>query len=217
MAALLSGVNETYSEPSWARNLVKTGQTLPNFKTLEDNKNNIIKFPSLLCFLSNMIFGKKVFLYQKLFSHLKTISKKNIYYDYEYFLLTKHNRIKITNFDNEEQFKVSLWANRIYWMLDSENVIWVDSKNFFKNVEDVMFEICIFFDLDKIKDFSYKKYHVKKMGMNNSDIPLNMHNIKNINQFIFSPNYEIDLNTKIEDNLRLWVEKKFKDIPQKFF
>ena len=74
MAALLSNSSIVYSEPPWTKNLLLNEDL--DFNLLKDLYNIVIKFGSGWCKYSNIVPGKKIFLYRKLKHHIggETIS-----------------------------------------------------------------------------------------------------------------------------------------------
>ena len=77
LATLLRNSIETYSEPTWIDKiyLQKTDEFLGEYnyekwddivkrKKLFHKDNTLVKYPSYASFLSNMVSGKKIFLYR---------------------------------------------------------------------------------------------------------------------------------------------------------
>jgi hypothetical protein len=176
LASLLSTIIPSYSEPSWCHQLVR-GEDINFHQQIEKYENSLIKLPSTLCHFAHEMEDKKIFLYRNLKNHLFKLltldkNKHNYLNYYEYYLKNIHPNLEGIEFDTDEKKHVFLWANKVFWLLDSQNVFGVESNKFFLNKKEILNEICNFLELERIKNFSYENYNVKSIGLNCNDIEL---------------------------------------------
>ena len=206
LATLLSEVIPSYSEPSWCHKII-AGENIDFNEEIQKYKNSIIKVPSGLCHYAHQIEDKKIFLYRNLKNHLfklLTLDEDRhdyLNYYYEYFQKNIHPKLKKVNFDNDGKKHVFLWCNRIFWLLDSSNVIAVNSNTFFENKKETLHEICEFLDIKKIKNFLYQDYNVKMIGLIHNEIEISKVSPNLENSCITYPSYGI-----IEDEICLHDE-----------
>jgi hypothetical protein len=203
LVKLLSEVISSYSEPSWCHKIIN-GENIDFFEEIKKYDESLIKFPSGFCHFATHVDNKKVFLYRNLKNHLFKLLALDgdihqyLNYYYDYFQFNIHPKLKGINFDDIGKKHVFLWANRIFWMMDSVNVIAVESNNFFNNKKDILDEICEFFEIKKVKNFSYINYNVKSVGMNRNDIEISNVISDDNKKVIIYPSYGV-----IEDSLCL--------------
>lgn len=179
LAALLSTVNqETYAEPSYLHDVIKQRQHSLNLKEIE-HLPVIVKIPSGLCHTAAQNCAKKVFLYRPLGEHLVKVYNSNILnetylgYYYEYMTGAKHPRLRDMELNSPLKKHIFMWANRVLWMQESENVFWVKSVNFFTEMKLTTRKICEFFEIPQVTNFSISTIDVKLAGLNHTDIPVN--------------------------------------------
>jgi hypothetical protein len=204
---MLSNAIASYSEPSWCHKPID-GEQIDFFEELKNYQNSLIKFPSGLCHFASQSEDKKIFLYRNLKNHLFKILRMNNdseYYIsryYEYFLKNIHPNLEGIEFDTDEKMHVFLWANRVFWLLDSPNVFGVESNKFFLNKKEILNEICEFLELTQTKNFEYENCDVKSIGMNCIDIELAKVQPNMQNKLITYPSYGV-----IEDVVCLCDDK----------
>ena len=207
LTSMLSSAIPSYSEPSWCHQLIR-GEDISFCQQIEKYENSLIKLSSGLCHFAHEMEDKKIFLYRNLKNHLfklLTVDKnKNNYLNtyYEYFLKNIHPNLEGIEFDTDEKKHVFLWANRVFWLLDSPNVFGVESNKFFLNRKEILNEICNFLELERIKNFSYENYDVKSIGMNDINIELGKVQPNMENKRITYPSYGV-----IEDAVCLCDDK----------
>ena len=207
LVSLLSTVVPSYSEPSWCHKII-LGKNIDFDEEIKKYKNGVIKLPSGLCHFAYKTEDKKIFLYRNLKKNLFKLlvldldRYKYINYYYEYFLKNIHPNLKNIEFDTFEKKHIFLWCNRIFWLLDSANVLGINSNNFFANKKQILDEVCDFLKLQKVEDFSYQNYNTKWAGLNINDEEISKVKPKNENVFITYPSYGI-----IEDAVCLHDEK----------
>ena len=207
LVSMLSNSISCYSEPSWCHKFF-AGEELDFFEELKNYQNSLIKLPSGLCHFAYQTDDKKIFLYRNLKNHLFKILRMNddseyhITRYYEYFLKNIHPNLEGIKFDTDEKKHVFLWANRVFWLLDSPNVFGINSNKFFLNKKEILTEICNFLNLEQIKNFDYEIYNVKAIGMNCTDVELSKIKINVENSYVTYPSYGI-----IEDEVCLSDDK----------
>jgi hypothetical protein len=196
LISLLSTVSASYSEPSWCHKIIH-GENINFYDEIKKYENCVIKLPSAFCHFAPKIEDKKIFLYQNLKNHLfklLRLSKNNYFYIdsyYEYFLKNIHPNLKNIEFDNFGKKHVFLWANRIFWLLDSKNVLAVNTNVFLADKKNTLNQVCEFFDLEKVEDFSHENYNVKSVGLNHNEIELSKVELNMENMRTTYPSYGI--------------------------
>ena len=197
LTALLSMVNEeTYSEPNIFHSAIKNGVYELNLECFIDN-STIIKIPSGMCHSAIQYDVKKVFLYRSLEEHLVKVfndpklSEYYLNYYFEYMFNVKHPLLKGIDFNDDLKKHIFMWANRILWLQDSSNVLWLESKDFFSEMEKNTTKVCNFFEVPTVKNFSIARIDVKKAGLNNINIPVNQIDILPENNVLVGYNHGI--------------------------
>jgi hypothetical protein len=207
LISLLSEVIPSYSEPSWSHEIY--GSIDINFQEkIKEYNNCIIKLPSALCHYAVQTQSKKVFLYRNLKNHLfKLILLNNdpdhyINWYYDYFLQNIHPNLKGIDFNTSGKKHVFLWANRIFWMSESQNCYTINANHFFSNKKQCLSDICNFLNIKEVKNFFHQEYNVKEIGMNRNEIELSKVIPSKKNAQVAYPSYGI-----IEDAVCLQYEK----------
>ena len=175
LTSLLKDVIPAYSEPLWCHQVMHYGVDF--FKNLDQYENGIIKFPSGLCHFAHQTKGKKIFLYRQLKQHLFKIllERRTEYIDYYYSYFRKniHPSLKTIEFDTINKMNVFLWANRIMWISECSDILWIDTNEFLSNKKKTLNFVCDYFDIEQVNDITLADIHVKSVGMNHNDIELN--------------------------------------------
>lgn len=186
LTTLLGTVNHhTYNEPSWTHDLIKKNLFPNSYAPFEgeEHKEHIVKFPSGLCATAHLSSRQKVFIYRKYQDHVyRHIQKGEEWPDIQYFYEyeTSHLHPLLSNVKVASGFeKLSLyWANDVLWMQEASNVIWIDTNDFCKNFESHTAEVCEFFGIPPVTDFSMAHWDVKIAGLKGSDQPLKLIDIE---------------------------------------
>jgi len=233
MATLLKDCGiPVYTEPGWTHSFFK-----PNYKPvfnriMKNYDGSIIKFPSPLCNFSSHFHGEKIFLYRKLKHHLfkrKTqISydgtppiKSIIAWSYGHHIKYCHPSLSKITFDTDLKKHIFMWANQIQWMTYSNDVLWVESNNFFKNKKETMDLVCDHLNLPQVLDYSMSNIYVKGVGMNHSDIELKnvvpqMENVRYLYPSFGVIEDELcDPDSEIQE-LMIWVKKNMEFINSEY-
>ncbi len=189
LTALLSTVNkETYAEPSYLHQAISNKQYDLDLSNLSKHPL-IIKLPSGLCHTAVAHSKiKKVFLYRNLGDHLvkvynnEYLRKSYLNYYYDYMLNTIHPDLQRLNFSTDLEKHIFMWINRIFWLKESKEVLWINATDFFCNVNFSVERICKFFDLPMVENFGISTIDVKVAGLNHTDIPVSQVQIKTENK-----------------------------------
>lgn len=216
MSTLLTGSANVYCEPPWTQNIFLND----NLEIPQDIGNVVIKFGSVWGQFSNRLPGQKVFLYRKLKHHLFKVriltylSNKN----YEIHLNNRHPSLKQYQPKTTIEKIAFIWMNNVQWITDLDDVLWIESNNFFKNKKETMDLVCDHFRLDHIKNFELSNFYVKSFGLIGNENPINQVEIPNLGVLkSLYPSYGIieddmcDLYSEIGDII-LQVKEKFPNI-----
>ena len=154
LACLLSKSLPSYSEPDWVTELFIYKGLDEKIKRIKEchKPNTLIKYSSMICEIAPHIEGKKVFLYRNLNDHLK---KK-----------LEHL------FAKSAPEEAKLWHQRFGYILDSEDVLFIEANHFFDNQQETAKKVCDHFGIEYIPieiDF-----HVKKAGYHHTNTPINI-------------------------------------------
>ena len=181
LATLLRNSVKTYSEPTWIDKiyLQKPDEFLKKYnydkwddtvkrKKLSHEDNTLVKYPSYASFLSNVVSGKKIFLYRNLRDHMEKITSldkantlfRRISYHYEIFKL--RNLFPDVKPENDRQKMAFVWAHHLFDISKSQNVLFLKSNDFFLYPKEVVDKVTKFFDITPVKDFDPLSFHVKK-------------------------------------------------------
>jgi hypothetical protein len=227
MASLLAGSSTVYCEPPWTKLLLQDNQEEildileEQFKKCEGKI--VVKFQSILCFASKNFTDKKIFLHRKLIHHLfKFKSSPRLMCDD--ILIHKHQihkdhchpALKHLKFESDLEKIMFIWANIVHWMLESDNVLWVESNNFFRNKQKVMSDVCNHLELDIVTNFELSNFHVKRFNLNGNEHDINNLEIPNLGTSkSLYPSYGIieDYMCKQYDDINELVEWSHKNMP----
>ena len=195
LATLLRNNIKTFSEPTWIDSiyLQKPNEFLKEYnyskwddivkeKKLSHDDNTLIKYPSYASFLSNVVSGKKIFLYRDLRDHIEKITSfqkqstmfRRLTYHYEIFKL--RNLFPDVNPENHRQKLAFVWAHHMFDISKSKNVLFIKSNDFFLHPIEIVDKVTKFFDIDSVKDFDPLSFHVKKDFLRKDD-PLDKINV----------------------------------------
>jgi len=176
LASLLSKSITTFCEPDCSHNL-------KSIFNLDKQGDFLIKFPSRYCFFAAELNYKKIFLYRKLKNQLQKFKKNKDFFDqelkYNYDVMKKnlHKKNKIFKYgDNFLLNSAFLWADRFHWILNSNNVFYLETNDFLKNIKEKLNLICRFYEIEfKPIDVDF---HVKKYNLNINNESINIDSFK---------------------------------------
>jgi hypothetical protein len=177
----------------------------------------LVKYPSALCPLSRQIQAKKVFLYRTLGEHILWMSMRKHYQISIYFNYmdgVRHPLLYDKLFETKIEKEVFLWLNRVLWMQEDDDVMWVSSSDFFSKKEETTEKICKFFSINPVTDFSIAKLNVKEGGLNHLNEPLDTKKIRSIDPV--PPSYGLLENFVLENssNVEQARERALSLVPQ---
>lgn len=185
LTAILAQNNIAFAEPNFSELIMPSEQLgysidNSNYKQVVDYlqytpkwANVVIKFSTAGNMTSIFNKKKKVFLYNNLKRHMfKYINHRRIdNYMNHYFKLYLNTPYPKLNFDfhkneknqlNLNQVSVFMWAYSMYWLLESENCLCVNSEEFFFDRVNTVDRICDYLELEKPHDYFPKNYVDKK-------------------------------------------------------
>lgn len=225
LISLLRKSIKSYSEPFWSHQVIRNEANF--FDNIYNYQNDeVIKLPSGLCHFSHQTEGKKIFLYRQLKQHLlKIFSGYNLEYIdfyYQYFQNNMHPSLKNIQFNTIEKQNIFLWANRIMWMSECTNSVWIESNKFLSNKKKFLDVICDYFQISKVIDIDLSNIDVKSIGMHHNDCDLNKV-IPNFDNLVYvNSEYGIILDEECFNDNRVyhsleWAYKNLTFIPKFLF
>jgi hypothetical protein len=145
---------------------------------VEDENHCVCKLPSGLCHTAAQNSVKKVFLYRNLGEHLVKVynfpdyNASYLEHYFPYALNVRHPELKKLSLDTDIKKHIFMWANNILWLKDSLNVFWVKSSDFFNKIETITQDVCCFFEIPPVVNYSISTIHVKQAKLNKTEQPL---------------------------------------------
>lgn len=171
LGSLLSTVSTCYLEPQFAFNMARTG------KITDDHNNSIIKFPSLVLMDPVLLNDKKVFLYRPLLQHLYKIKSVESIWLKDRTMIIR-DKIKQKNlFEGLWEPKTPMETIAYQWLVSVQeinkhnNVMWIQTNDFLKNKEKTIHNVCNFFQIKQVTDFTLTKFNIKKIKINGKNTP----------------------------------------------
>jgi hypothetical protein len=220
LASLLSNSIPTLTEPQCTFNCIDLNEKdIEKYMKEKFKKNILIKFSSGLCFLSKVIKNKKVFIYRKLKDHLYKIDNnyqtKEFYFDSNIKILkamniNQHFKNKKLNNCSILEAQAHFWIDRLLWILDSENVYFLEYNDFILNKESKLKEICSFFEIEYLP--VNINYHVKDAGLNDNNEYINLKNVTEHRKKLFNEEKQWTFNNEEINNIVNKVEKEFSNL-----
>jgi len=174
---MLAPIFDVYTEPTWSHRIV---QGLTDDYPLQINKykaNDVIKLPSGLCHHAAQTDGSKVFIYRKLRHHLMEMFLNGLHYQVDYYFESMFAKNKHPMLENFKPVSLAekhcfLWANRILWMQDASDVLWVEANNYFSDSVRRTKEVSEYFGNYNHDEIRLIVRDVKDLGCNHNDSPL---------------------------------------------
>jgi hypothetical protein len=151
LSALLSKSLPTLAEPDWSHEVYNQENPLEYIKQHQKD-NEIIKYSSVCCYLMPLIKGKKVFLYRKLHDQIqKKKDDGSVAFHLSVMEKRFHPKTKLIEHDySPKLLQAILWADRVFWAIDSKDTMFVEANDLFKNPQFTAKQICKFFDIKYI-------------------------------------------------------------------
>jgi hypothetical protein len=165
MGSLLSTVTNCYLEPPHGIEMAKTGNVYDQYKDC------VVKFQSLSLINPILLGGKKVFLYRPLSQHLHKIKSVQDYWMQirAQQLRTMLNDDGIWNPSSDLELIAYHWVTSVKEMMKHQDVLWIQSNEFFQNKQGVIDNVCAHFGLPIVTDYSLSPVNVKHMDLNGKD------------------------------------------------
>lgn len=175
---LLSQVSEAYSECGWSNGPLVGADP---FKTIDRYYNTVVKFPSMISALPVRFEGKKVFLYRPLSQHLckmksvdpEWLNSRETKIDY-IISNVRHPAIASWKVDNLLDKVACLWACSVVRMLETEEVLWIQTNDFIENKREIVNKVCNHFGLEPVPNLHVSDIDVKKIGINGRNDPIHI-------------------------------------------
>jgi hypothetical protein len=206
LGALLSKSIKTSNEPTWSHTIHRQVNPI-EYINKNTKQNEIIKFPSVYCYLMPKIQGKKVFLYRSLISHINKL-KDSPDLNFHLSIIGNTANEKTLGFFGEatETFIQSLlWIDRCFWTMESEDVLLINAKDLFADNQKVAKQVCDFFNIEYIP--VEVNYDVKIANLNHTDEPIQIDNVQEKVNYIEPPD-------PVNEKLNIWVEEIVKKHPE---
>lgn len=226
LISLLKESTKAYSEPNWTHQIIKNNFDSIFFESMSQYDSGTIKLPSGLCHFAYRTSGKKIFLYRQLKQHLfKILFERRVEYIdyyYSYFRKNIHPSLKNIEFDSIDKMNIFLWANRIMWILECQDILWINTNSFLENKKKSLDYICDHFQISKINDLSLSSVHAKSIGMNHQEVDLTQITINMNNAIKIDENYGIIPDEICYSNNQIcelldWTNQNLSFIPKYLF
>lgn len=186
LGALLSKSLPTRNEPDWSHKIAE--QTNPlEFVKQNASDNEIIKYPSVYCYLMPQIEGKKVFVYRSLASHIKKLKDSP---DLVFHLnaMTPNLHRKTQGWDmgtTETTIQTLLWMDRCFWTIDSKDVLLINAQDLFEDQQKVAKKVCAHFGIEYVP--IEINYDVKTAELNHTDNAIELDSVAVKSNFVEPP------------------------------
>ena len=174
ITSLLSATAPTYSEPVWGHSLNGVLSTPEN---IHQYNGSIVKFSSINTSIGFKPEGPKVFLYRPLVQYLSKMEqcgrpwleiRKQIYGTH--FDQIRKKELESLYPENAMQLHTIFWASCILEMQKYNDVLWIQSNDFFLNKEPIAKKVLGHFEISGEPDMRYAKVNVKKLKLNGEEI-----------------------------------------------
>ena len=151
LAVMLSKSVSTVTEPLWSHEIRRTENFSEKLKLVENNHKEdlLVKYPSLCTEVAPFVEGKKIFLYRNFKSHMNKLAPDDWLYE------------------------ANFWNQRFNNLINSKDVLFIDSDYFLKNQQSTCEEICSWFSI-VYKPLPDIDFHVKEAGYNHNDNPIKL-------------------------------------------
>lgn len=185
LTSLLSSLGNAYSEPSWTKDLLNVSE-LPD--TISNHYGSIVKFQSINTRVGFKPPGPKVFLYRPLSQYLYKMNtctdewidgRKKMYS--EWYEQIKGEELKGFFPENIMQLHAIFWAASLIEMQKSQDVLWIQSNDFFLNKELIANQVFNHFNIDANPEMRFANIDVKTLKLNMKDEPISFNNYTNFN------------------------------------
>jgi len=202
LSALLSKSLPTLAEPDWSHQVYNQENPL-GFIEQHQKDNEIVKYSSVCCYLMPLIEGKKVFLYRKLHDQIQ--KKKDcqaVAFHLNVMEKRFHPKTKLIEHDySPKLIQATLWADRMFWAIDSKDIMFVEANDLFKNPQFIAKQICEFFGITYVPvDINFHVKHIKNEFLKSNKY-INVDEAGNTDEYV-TPYMPIDFKVlKIQEQL----------------
>lgn len=174
LSSLISKSINSYAEPPWSHFLYKHGFTLfdsINHFYLNYEPNSVVKLSSVCCYMSNILHGKKVFLFHPLYHHLLKLSEDGIDNYLSFFREIMIDKIspeirhicETIEIPSPTHELALYWLDRVIQLSKVKNdIIWIEANTLFSNPYGTAKVVCDHFGVEYIPEEI--NYHVKKQN-----------------------------------------------------
>jgi len=176
LGALLSKSLPTKNEPEWTHKIHEQENQLEFIKQ-NASDNEIIKYPSVYCYLMPQIEGKKVFVYRTLTSHLSKL-KDSADLKFHVSVMGKHPHEKTMQYKVEPTdtlIQSLLWMDRCFWVIDSKDTLLINAKDLFEDQQKVAKKVCAHFGIKYVP--VEIDYDVKIAQLNHTNDAIQLDNV----------------------------------------
>jgi len=176
LGALLSKSFPTKNEPEWTHKIHEQKNQLEFIKQ-NASDNEIIKYPSVYCYLMPQIEGKKVFVYRTLTSHLSKL-KDSPDLGFHLSVMGKNAHPKTANYEIEPTdtlIQSLLWMDRCFWVIDSKDTLLINAKDLFEDQQKVAKKVCDHFGIEYVP--VEIDYDVKIAQLNHTNDAIQLNNV----------------------------------------
>jgi len=178
LAVTLAQDMEVYAEPDWAHRPTQGYEEffLSDMKRL--NETAVVKLPSATCVFAPQSEGKKVFIYRNLKPHLRKMVEDQLDYQVSqtyWFALTHIHpslRPAVAKAETYGHQHTILWANKVLWALEADQMLRVPCNDFFADPVSVVSKIHKHFGHTPTKPVERIAFDVKDANLNNKNEPL---------------------------------------------
>lgn len=186
LGALLSKSLPTKNEPEWTHKIHEQENPL-EFVKQNASDNEIIKYPSVYCYLMPQIEGKKVFVYRTLPSHLSKLKDSP---DLVFHLnaMTPNLHSKSKNWDmgsTDTTIQTLLWMDRCFWAMEAKDLLLINAKDLFEDQQKVAKKVCAHFGIEYVP--VEINYDVKDAQLNHTDTPIELDSVSVKSNFVEPP------------------------------
>jgi hypothetical protein len=210
LGALLSKSFPTKNEPEWTHKIHKQENQLEFIKQ-NTNDNEIIKYPSVYCYLMPKIEGKKVFVYRSLTSHINKLKGSlDLVFHLNTMTPNLHNKTKSWNMGTTDiTIQTLLWMDRCFWAIEAKDLLLINAKDLFENQQKVAKKVCAHFGIEYVP--VEINYDVKAAELNHTDNPIELNSVSVKSNFVEPPDV-------VDFELMRWVDNILEKHPKlKYF
>jgi len=177
LSAMLAPTLNVYTEPTWSHRIAQGLTDDYASQISKYDELDVVKLPSGLCHYAAQTGGKKVFIYRKLRHHLMEMFLNGLHYQVDYyfdFMFAKHKHPALENFNPASlaEKHCFLWVNRILWMHDAQDVLWLEANSYFSDPVERTKDVAAHFGGHQFDDIKLIVRDVKDLGCNHNDTPL---------------------------------------------